>query len=380
MENYDDIRPYTDSEIPAAMHRIVRNDFFPLLARYVFPHLPTEQVRDMMLSFSTIYDFQYQVMRIANERIIANSIATFTCDGTSHIEPRGSYLFVSNHRDIMLDASLLQNVLLAHGHDTSEITFGANLMQGELMIDLGKSNKMFRVERGGNMKDFYLSSMHLSNYIRNAVTRLHHSVWIAQRNGRTKDGNDTTDQGIIKMFCMSHPQDKIEALEQLHIVPVTVSYEWEPCDVLKAIELYMSRTEKYIKKPGEDLTSIITGIVQPKGQVHFSIGRPLGHDELMQFNDCTSTDYHRQVAKLLDRRIIAAYRLTPNNYIAHDLLYAQSRYKHHYTAQQEADFIAHLQQLHRYDYVDEPEVLRNILLGIYANPVTSHERLAASGK
>ena len=244
MENYDDIRPYTDSEIPAAMHRIVRNDFFPLLARYVFPHLPTEQVRDMMLSFSTIYDFQYQVMRIANERIIANSITTFTCDGTSHIEPRGSYLFVSNHRDIMLDASLLQNVLLAHGHDTSEITFGANLMQGELMIDLGKSNKMFRVERGGNMKDFYLSSMHLSNYIRNAVTRLHHSVWIAQRNGRTKDGNDTTDQGIIKMFCMSHPQDKIEALEQLHIVPVTVSYEWEPCDVLKAIELYMSRTEK----------------------------------------------------------------------------------------------------------------------------------------
>ena len=147
---------------------------------------------------------------------------------------------MSNHRDIMLDASLLQNVLLAHGHDTSEITFGANLMQGELMIDLGKSNKMFRVERGGNMKDFYLSSMHLSNYIRNAVTRLHHSVWIAQRNGRTKDGNDTTDQGIIKMFCMSHPQDKIEALEQLHIVPVTVSYEWEPCDVLKAIELYMS--------------------------------------------------------------------------------------------------------------------------------------------
>ncbi len=286
MENYDDIRPYTDSEIPAAMHRIVRNDFFPLLARYVFPHLPTEQVRDMMLSFSTIYDFQYQVMRIANERIIANSIATFTCDGTSHIEPRGSYLFVSNHRDIMLDASLLQNVLLAHGHDTSEITFGANLMQGELMIDLGKSNKMFRVERGGNMKDFYLSSMHLSNYIRNAVTRLHHSVWIAQRNGRTKDGNDTTDQGIIKMFCMSHPQDKIEALEQLHIVPVTVSYEWEPCDVLKAIELYMSRTEKYIKKPGEDLTSIITGIVQPKGQVHFSIGRPLGHDELMQHHSC----------------------------------------------------------------------------------------------
>ncbi len=141
------------------------------------------------------------------------------------------------------------------------------------------------------------------------------------------------------------------------------------------------RAEKYIKKPGEDLTSIITGIVQPKGQVHFAIGRPITHSELMQFNDCTNTDYHRQVAQLLDERIIAAYKLTPNNYIAHDMLYGQRRYENRYTSEQKQAFIAHLQQLHRYDYVDDPEALLNIFLGIYANPVTNKESaLSASGQ
>lgn len=147
----------------------------------------------------------------------------------------------------MLDASVLQNVLHAHGFQTSEITFGANLMSSSLVIDIGKSNKMFKVERGGNMKDFYKSSVHLSEYIRHAITEKGESVWIAQRNGRTKDGNDATDQGIIKMFGISKREDKIKALSELNIVPLSISYEWETCDYMKALELYQSRSENTSK-------------------------------------------------------------------------------------------------------------------------------------
>ena len=152
---YSDIRPYYDNEIPQAMSRISENSMFPVLASYVFPDKPTEQVRDMVSSISTIADFQRKVMFHANERIIAKSITEFTFDGMENIENSRSYVYLSNHRDIMLDASLLQNALLMNGFDTTEITFGANLMQGQLVIDIGKSNKMFRVERpGGSIREF----------------------------------------------------------------------------------------------------------------------------------------------------------------------------------------------------------------------------------
>ena len=334
--NFDDIRPYYDSEIPAAMQNIVNSNFFGLLCTYVYPGRNPEEVKEMMLSFRTIRDFQLEVMRCVNEQVIRRSITEFTYSGVEQLDPDKKYLFVSNHRDIMLDACLLQYILYKNGHETSEITFGANLMSSPLVIDIGKANKMFRVERGGTMRDFYLSSVHLSDYIRYVLTEKGQSLWIAQRNGRTKDGLDRTDQGIIKMFCMSYPQDKIQALSQLHIVPVSVSYEWESCDILKALELYQSRQAPYVKKPGEDLNSILTGIAQPKG--------------------------------LLDRRIRTAYQLTPNNYIAHDLRYGQHRYQGRYTPEQRQAFIHRMEKLNRFD-VPEPDVLRDIFLGIYANPL-----------
>ena len=146
------------------------------------------------------------------------------------------------------------------------------------------------------------------------------SVWIAQRNGRTKDGNDHTDQGIIKMFCMSKPEDKIKALSELHIIPVCISYEWESCDILKAIELYESRCRKYIKKPGEDLNSILTGIIQPKGKVHITLCPELTEADLRQFDSCTNNEYHKRVAEWLDQRINAAYLYSPRPPLRPDLL------------------------------------------------------------
>jgi len=372
-EQFDDIRPYYDEEIPAAMQNIVKSNFFALLCTYVYPDKSQEEVRQMMLSFRTIRDFQLEVMRCVNEQVIARSTTAFTYSGVDKLDPEKQYLFVSNHRDIMLDACLLQYIMYMNGRETTEITFGANLMSSPLVIDIGKANKMFRVERGGNMKDFYLSSKHLSEYIRYVLTQKGQSMWIAQRNGRTKDGIDATDQGIIKMFCMSKPDDKIAALADLHIVPVSVSYEWESCDILKTLELYESRRGKYIKKPGEDLNSILTGIMQPKGHVDITFCPEVTEDDLMQFNACTNNEYHKQVALLLDERINAAYHLSPNNYIAHDLRYGQTLYQDHYTKEQQAAFLKYMEKLDDYD-INEPEILKDIFLGIYANPVNSKNK------
>ena len=370
VNDFDDIRPYYEEEIPAAMQRLTDSDAFPLLASYVYPGVPLEEVRQRVRGFKTVREFQSDTMYKVNEQVIERSMTAFSGSGLEHLDPHKHYLYVSNHRDIMLDASLLQYFLLKNGFDTSEITFGANLMTSPTVIDIGKSNKMFRVERpGGDIKAFYRASLHLSEYIRYVIKEKGQSVWIAQRNGRTKDGRDATDQGIIKMFCMSEQRDKIKALAELNIVPIAVSYEWEPCDILKVLELYQSQYTRYVKKPGEDLNSILTGILQPKGRVHFELTEPLTAEELSAFEGMTNNEYHKEVARLIDKRINKAYRLWPNNYIAHDLLYGNTRYRSMYTDEDYNAFIAHMAVVERYEDTCDIEQLKELFLSIYANPV-----------
>ena len=370
VNDFDDIRPYYEEEIPAAMQRLTDSDAFPLLASYVYPGVPLEEVRQRVRGFKTVREFQSDTMYKVNEQVIERSMTAFSGSGLEHLDPHKHYLYVSNHRDIMLDASLLQYFLLKNGFDTSEITFGANLMTSPTVIDIGTSNKMFRVERpGGDIKAFYRASLHLSEYIRYVIKEKGQSVWIAQRNGRTKDGRDATDQGIIKMFCMSEQRDKIKALAELNIVPIAVSYEWEPCDILKVLELYQSQYTRYVKKPGEDLNSILTGILQPKGRVHFELTEPLTAEELSAFESMTNNEYHKEVARLIDKKINKAYRLWPNNYIAHDLLYGNTRYRSMYTDEDYNAFIAHMAVVERYEDTCDIEQLKELFLGIYANPV-----------
>ena len=384
--DFSEIRPYTDNEIPAAMDRIAGSTSFPLVASYVFPDRSIDDVRREVRSYKTIHDFQMGIMYWANRKIIQDSTASFTCGGienisSSTLNPNPStlnaHLYVSNHRDIMLDAALFQNVLVDNGADTTEITFGANLMQGQIVIDIGKSNKMFKVARpGGSVREFYKSSLLLSEYMRHVITEKHHSVWIAQRNGRTKDGKDRTDQGIIKMLCMSHSDDKVMAIADLNIVPVSVSYEWESCDILKTVELYERQFGPYIKKPGEDLNSILTGITQYKGNVHFEVCKPLGLDELNEFSDLTSVDFHKAVANLLDQRICSSYHLYPNNYIAHDILYGNRKYSAMYSSKEKDAFIHRMNKLQKYEEECDMDKLYEIFLGIYANPVDSKSQMS----
>ena len=285
---FDDIRPYVDAEIPAAMARIADSEVFALLSAYVFPDRPLEEVREEVRGYKSVYEFQHGVMWFVNKQIEARSTAEVKVTGLENLDTRRNYLFVSNHRDIMLDASFLQNALVEAGHDTTEITFGANLMHPQLVVDIGCSNKMFKVERGdGTPRAFYESSKHLSDYIRYTILEKKQSVWIAQRNGRTKDGNDATAPGIIKMFGMSGGKDKVDALAELGITPVAISYEWEPCDLLKALELYAkSSGQPYVKKPGEDLNSILTGIT-------LTAGRALGETAILIFTAGTTVSRHR---------------------------------------------------------------------------------------
>ena len=386
MENsmFEDIRPYYEEEIPAAMGRIASSREFPLLASYVFPERPVEEVAREVMGYTTVREFQLGVMYHANRQILQRSTTGFSVSGieasseeSRSLSPEKNYLFVSNHRDIMLDASLMQNVLTDNGFDTCEITFGENLMQGQLVIDVGKSNKMFRVARpGGNAREFYRNSLLLSRYIRWTLTEKHQSIWIAQRNGRTKDGMDRTDQGIIKMFAMSYPGNRIEALAELNIVPLSISYEWESCDVLKAIELYERRRGPYTKKPGEDLNSILTGITQQKGRVHLAFCEPVTSDHLRQLEDCAGGEFHKGVARMLDERICSAYRLMPNNYIAHDLRGGKDEFREMYSREEKEAFVGRMSILSLYKGKYDLDELTDIFLGIYANPIDSKRMFA----
>lgn len=367
---FEDMRPYFDEEIPMAMVRIANSELFPLISSYVFPERNMEEVRAQVRNILTINQFQHEVMSIVNEQVIKRSMTKFTYNGIDRLDPEKRYLFVSNHRDIMLDSSLLQYILHINGHETSEITFGANLMCHPLVIDIGKSNKMFKVERGGNMKDLYQSSLLHSEYIRYAITQKNQSVWIAQRNGRTKDGIDHTEPGLIRMFASSMPENKLKALAELNIAPISISYEWETCDILKALELYASRFTKYVKKPGEDLNSILTGIVSDKGHVHIEICEPISIDELQLFESATRQEYVKAVARLIDKRINASYFLHPNNYIAFDIRYGTKRYEDRYTEAEKNAFCERLKELSEYEGC-ELDVLMDIFLGIYANPINS---------
>ena len=365
---FDDIRPYITSEIPPAMQRIADDKHFPTLSKFVFPDHEVEEIREMVRNIRTTYEFQCQVMYYMNRQIVERSMTNLTFDGLSALDPKKNYLFVSNHRDIMLDSSLLQYILHNNGFRTTEITFGSNLMSSQLVIDIGKANKMFKVIRSSNIRDFLKNSLHLSEYIRYTITEKGESIWIAQRNGRTKDGNDATDQGIIKMFCMSQTSNLIHSLDELNIAPLAISYEIESCDILKTRELYLTRNgERYVKQPGEDLHSILTGVMQPKGHVHLHFCKPITQDDL-HFGHKSPNDFYKNTASLIDKRISQHYKLSNNNFIAHDIRSGTPTYAPRYTQAEKEAFIArHRSMLTQLE--GNKDTLSSIFLSIYANPV-----------
>jgi len=375
LHEFDEIRPYTDEEIPAAMHRLADSPQIDGVLSYLYPgedlHLHRERIRN----FHTSWDFQEGVMQHAIKKIVKDTSSGITFDGFKQIVIDKGYLFVSNHRDILLDSALLQLALYTNQLPTSEISFGDNLMSSDFVVDIGRSNKMFKVLRNANPREFYHSSLMLSKYIRLAITQRHSSCWIAQRNGRAKDGFDATEQGVLKMFDMSGNHRFVDDFEELRIVPMSVSYEYEPCDVLKTNELYVSRRQKYVKMPGEDLNSIVTGIMQFKGGIHITIAPPLNRHQLEEVAALTGdrNDRLKALAHLMDDIIISNYKLWKTNYIAYDLLREGHTYAGFYS---QADLEA-FQSYMSYKLSSlegEKEELEEIFLTIYANSVVNRRR------
>ena len=377
--DFEDIRPYTDAEAIEALARMSRHPMVPVVSKYLFPSLPASTMSHMLRGIGSIDQFQNEVMVGVIDGILARTSQGFTCNGIEHLKGiRGRFLAVSNHRDIVIDPALIQYVMKQAELPFTEICVGSNLVTSQLLEDLLRSNRMIKVIRGIKARELYLSSQRLSQYIRERITSGGASIWIAQREGRTKNGLDTTEQGLLKMFDMSGTGTFEENFRELNIVPMSISYEYESCDARKAREVLLRREGPYVKKEDEDLHSILTGIRQPKGHIHLEIEAPLTPEEIHEASKCEKNDRYQSIRHLLDRRIIAGYKLWKTNYMAHDLLYDKHEFAEagKYTEQDLAAFekyIGHkLGKLER--RLDRAE-LRKIFLGIYAGPVDAKRNL-----
>lgn len=295
--------------------KLMASESYAQIAPLLFPELSKDELERLFLGFENVGQFQSVAMKRACEYIIQSSTKGFSWSGKENISDRPT-LYISNHRDIILDSMLLQYILVSEGHETTNIVIGTNLYEMPMLTILASLNKMIGIGRGGNKRQYYDSLMVLSQQLRHIVAERNESVWIAQRNGRTKDGIDRTEPALVKMISYSGDRkNPVESLAEMNIVPISISYEWEPCAWMKAREMALREQGPYTKEAGEDTRSIISGITGQKGRVHLSICKPLGREELEAMNG----DFHK-VAQLIDQRIAEAYRLWPNNLIARHML------------------------------------------------------------
>lgn len=377
LTEFESISPYTDAEAAEALSKLAE---FPLLShvsQQFFPEESPEFLKNILKQIKTIDEFQVLVMQKFVRWVIEHTARNFSYDGISNIDPQKKFLALSNHRDIILDPAITQLVLYRNGIPMTEIAVGDNLITNQTIEWLIRSNRMIKVVRGISARELYLSSQLLSKYIRLNITEQRSSIWLAQRQGRTKNGYDITEQGLLKMLDMSGKADFKTNFEELNIIPMSISYEIEPCDVQKARELVISRKRKYVKAEGEDFKSIVTGIMQQKGDIHLNIGKPLTSEEIEQASLCDKNDRYQLIRHAVDLRVIEGYKLFKNNYIAYDIANHSFKYSHMYEKADLEQFVTYME--HQLDTV-EPEVnredLRRIFIDIYANPVVTKELLA----
>ena len=377
-DEFAGIAPYTDEEAVVAFAALANHRYIPLISHYLFPHEPMDYLAGKLREMRSVDEFQQAVVSRAVDWVIKNSTYGFTYDGVENLSDQShKYLMMSNHRDIVLDPALTQYVLFMHGLPQTEIAVGDNLIKDSKTVEmLFRCNRMVTVVRGVSARELYLSSQVLSKYIRHGITSDHASMWIAQRQGRTKNGLDTTEQGLLKMFDMSGTRSFQENFEELHILPMSISYEYEPCDVRKAREILISRTQKYVKKKTEDMHSILMGLRQQKGHVHLHIGKELTRDEIAAAASYDKNERYQKIRQVVDERVIEGYHLWKTNYLCYDLVNGTDKYADRYTDEDVAIFKKYME--HRLSKVEaslDRDALRDIFLHIYSNPVLSKEQL-----
>lgn len=376
LSEFESISPYTDAEASEALGKLADYPLVGQFSQQFFPEESPDFLKNVLKSIRTIDQFQVLVMQKFVRWVIDHKAHNFSYDGIANVSSEKKFLALSNHRDIILDPAITQLILHTNGLPMTEIAVGDNLITNKAIEYLIRSNRMIKVVRGISARELYLSSQLLSKYIRLNITEGRSSIWLAQRQGRTKNGYDITEQGLLKMLDMSGSSDFQQNFMELNITPMSISYEIEPCDILKARELVISRKHKYVKKDGEDLNSIVVGIMQDKGNIHLNIGKPLTEDEIAEAAKCDKNDRYQLIRHAVDVRVIEGYKLWKNNYIAYDIANHTFKYAEHYGQEDVEKFVSYME--HQLDTVEKEinrEDLRRIFLDIYANPVVTKELL-----
>jgi len=384
-EEFKDIAPYDDSEFGEAMARLVNEPGFENAIRYVMPDTSYKELVQQLLLINSKEEFQKKVMFGILKLLENKTTSGVTDSGLDKLSPDKNVLFITNHRDIVLDASFLGLAMIRKGIPAQEVALGDNLLIYDWIEDLVRMNKGIIVKRNLRLTKALEAAKQLSGYIHYCITRKHESVWLAQREGRAKDSNDITQESVIKMLALAgEPDGIVDRLMELNITPTAISYEYDPSDYLKAREfLAKQRDPEFKKSQRDDLLSMETGILKFKGHVHFAIGDCI-NDRLAGMRGMTDkVEIVRAVCAIIDNEIHSGYRIYPNNYIAYDRVFGVTRFEDRYSGEDLERFDRYLEQ--QLDKVDLPDItpeerhfMRMQIMAMYANPLKNH--LAAIGE
>lgn len=371
LHKYDSIRPFAPEELPEVFDRLVQNEQFCQVLAYLYPGVPVEAIRQKMHQCKSNLEFQKAFCYEFLKNLLAK--ASLGCDADfSNLDLRNRYTFISNHRDIVLDSALLHVMLFDAGCDTTtEIAIGDNLLKLPWVKDIVRLNKSFIVQRSLPMRQMLAASKLLAEYMHFVIAEKNDNVWIAQREGRAKDSNDRTAEAILKMMTMGGEGSIKERLLSLHLVPLAISYEYDPCDFLKAQEFQLRRDVADWKKgPMDDVVSMQTGIMGYKGHIHYHAAPCI--DEWLRAlpDDMPKTEFYTAVAEHLDHEIWRGYRLYPSNFVALDLLHGTDEHADRNTAEDRQRFEAYLDAQLKKVQLPNPDwaFLRKSVLTMYANP------------
>lgn len=382
--DFSDIEPYSDKEFKENMTRLVTEPGFEHAVKYVMPDVDFQEFTKQLCEVPDNETFQREVMLPFLHMLALKTTSGLTIGGLENISKDGSYTFMSNHRDIVLDASFLNYCFLTNGIPTSEVAIGNNLLIMDWITDLVKLNKSFIVKRNLKLVKALEAAHQLSAYIHYAILDKHQSVWIAQREGRAKDSNDRTQEALVKMLALEGGGSTIENLKAINIVPVSISYEYDPNDYLKATEFLLRRLDPDFKKSQhDDLLSMETGLLQPKGHVHFELGKCIDSELESLSPDIEKNELLKRICGLIDCNIHLGYKIYPINYIAYDRLHKTARFEDCYTRAQADDFLEYIEKqldkvrLHDVSELDR-EYMREMMFVMYSNPLKN--KLMATGE
>ena len=373
MQKFDAIRPFYDTEVNEAIRASLNHPMMKAIMDFTFPDVDDEVWKEQLRRTHSIRDFQCNFIYQAVQKVLEKSSEGLTTSGFEKLQKNTSYLFISNHRDIILDTSLLNTCLFEHGLVMTASAIGDNLVKRDFMNTLAKLNRNFLVQRGLSPRELLQSSKLMAEYIGQLLLRENRSVWIAQREGRTKDGNDATHSGVLKMLGMgSDEKNVMDYFKKLKIVPVSISYEYDPTDALKMPQLMAeAKAETYVKEKNEDFITLLSGIIGQKKRIHIHVGDVLDSelDQIKRENDNTNKQV-QALAQAIDDSILQSYKLWPTNYIAYDILNKTDKYKDHYTEDEKSLFERRLEM--KIDCSNE--IMMEGFLNMYANPVVNKSK------